>query len=214
MTLTVDYFISFRSPYSYLSCDRVMALREDWDLDIAFRPVFPAAVRNPGLFTNKKLGPYIFKDAHRSAEMIGLPFVWPRPDPIVQDMTTMKIAAEQPYIERLTWLGAEATRRGRGIEFYRAASALIFGGTADWHEGNHLADAAARAGLDLADMDRVLASDNAANEALVRENEAALDATGHWGVPVLAVEGEPFFGQDRIDMAIWRLKQKGLKPRG
>jgi len=26
--------------------------------------------------------------------------------------------------------------------------------------------------------------------------------------------GEPFFGQDRIDMAIWRMEQNGLKRRG
>ena len=63
-------------------------------------------------------------------------------------------------------------------------------------------------------MDHAIETDNAANEALIADNEAALDATGHWGVPVLAVDGEPFFGQDRIDMVVWRLKQKGLQPRG
>ncbi len=38
----------------------------------------------------------------------------------------------------------------------------------------------------------------------------ALNAAGHWGVPTLVFEGEPFFGQDRIDMALWRMKQKGV----
>ena len=36
---------------------------------------------------------------------------------------------------------------------------------------------------------------------------------GHWGVPTLVFEGEPFFGQDRIAMAKWRMEQKGLQPR-
>jgi len=36
---------------------------------------------------------------------------------------------------------------------------------------------------------------------------------GHWGVPTRVFEGEPFFGEDRLDVLLWRLKQKGLRPR-
>ena len=36
---------------------------------------------------------------------------------------------------------------------------------------------------------------------------------GHWGVPTMVFEGEPFFGQDRLDVLLWRLKQNGLKER-
>ena len=50
--------------------------------------------------------------------------------------------------------------------------------------------------------------------AEVRANQAAEEAAGHWGTPCLVFDGEPFFGQDRIDMALWRMKQNGLKPRG
>jgi len=32
-------------------------------------------------------------------------------------------------------------------------------------------------------------------------NQDALKAAGHWGVPTLVFDGEPFFGQDRIAMA-------------
>jgi len=32
-------------------------------------------------------------------------------------------------------------------------------------------------------------------------------------VPTCAFEGEPFFGQDRIDVLQWRLQQKGLQLR-
>ena len=35
----------------------------------------------------------------------------------------------------------------------------------------------------------------------------------HTGVPLFVFEGEPFFGQDRMDMLIWRLKQHGLTER-
>jgi 2-hydroxychromene-2-carboxylate isomerase len=29
----------------------------------------------------------------------------------------------------------------------------------------------------------------------------------------MVLEGEPFFGQDRIDQLIWRLHEKGLRAR-
>ena len=46
-----------------------------------------------------------------------------------------------------------------------------------------------------------------------KEVQKALEEAGHWGVPTLVFEGEPFFGQDRVDMAKWRLEQKGLAAR-
>jgi len=48
---------------------------------------------------------------------------------------------------------------------------------------------------------------------IVEANEAALDAAGHWGVPTMVFEGEPFFGQDRIDTLRWRLGQKEVPRR-
>lgn len=214
MPLSVDFFISFRSPFSYIAVDRVVQLERDWDLTINFRPVFPAAIRNPGLFSNPQAGPYIRLDCKRTAEFLGIPFYRARPDPIVQDLTTFEIATEQPYIDRLTYLGAEACRRGQGLAFYKQVSTLIFGSdTENWHEGAHLAEAAERAGLDLAAMDAAIAADNTANEAFIADNEAALAETGHWGVPVLAFDNEPFFGQDRIDTCVWRMKQHGLQAR-
>ena len=83
----------------------------------------------------------------------------------------------------------------------------------DFAEGDHLAEAATRAGLDLADLDAQAVSDAAALDAEIVENQQALEAAGHWGVPTLVVEGEPFFGQDRIEMAKWRMEQKGLQKR-
>ncbi|MCG8695984.1 MAG: DsbA family protein, partial [Minwuiales bacterium] len=82
-----------------------------------------------------------------------------------------------------------------------------------WHQGDHLAGAAARAGLDFAAMEAAVAADEDGYESEIGDNEAALEKAGHWGVPTLAFEGEPFFGQDRIDMCVWRMKRKGLTKR-
>ena len=211
MTAQIDLFWSFRSPYSYLAMPGACRLEQDFDVTLRFRPVLPLAVREPGFFSpdNLKRARYIRLDWLRRAGMLGMAHVWPSPDPIVQDMKTYAIAVEQPYIHRLTRLGVEAQRRGRGIAFAYEVSHLIFGGTRDWHLGDHLAQAAQRAGLELAAMDAAIA-DPASHIAAIEENQQALTAAGHWGVPTFALEGEPFFGEDRIDTLRWRLGQMGL----
>ena len=215
MTLTADLFFSFRSPYSYLAIGRYRQLTETHDVDIALRPVYPIAIRDPDiLFTNALQGRYIFIDAARSAQMLGIPYRWPRPDPVVQDMMTRKVSDEQPYIYRLTRMGQAAQRAGKGIAFADEVSKIIWSGEVDeWHEGDHLSNAAARAGLDLAELDAMVAREAEALDAEIAANQDALAAAGHWGVPTLVFEGEPFFGQDRIEMVKWRMGQRGLERR-
>ena len=206
---TIDLFWSFRSPYSYLAVPGAIRLEHDFDVRICFRPVLPLAVRDPAFFSpdNLKRARYIGMDWLRRAQMLGMPHKWPSPDPILQDLQTYRIAAEQPYIHRLTYLGVEAQRRGHGLAFALHVSGLIFGGTRDWHLGDHLAQAAARAGLDLAAMDAAIADPVSYREE-VEANQAALAASGHWGVPNFVLNGEPFFGEDRIETLRWRLEQQ------
>ena len=216
MTLNADLFFSFRSPYSYLAIGRYKAMTEQFDLDIALRPVWPIAIRDPDiLFTGNPAAPrYIMMDSFRVAQMEGIPYRWPRPDPVVQDLATRKIAEDQPYIYRIVRLGQAAARRGRGLAFAYEASKIIFSGEVDdWHQGGHLAGAAERAGLNLAELDAEAEADAEALDAEVAANQEALEAAGHWGVPTLVFDGEPFFGQDRIALAQWRMEQKGLTKR-
>lgn len=216
MTLKADLYFSFRSPYSYLAIGRYRALTEMFDVEIDLRVVWPIAIRDPDiLFTgNPNVGRYIMMDAFRTAQMLDIPYRWPQPDPVVQDFATREIAADQPYIHRMCRLGQAATRRGKGIVFADEASKLIFSGKVDnWHEGDHLAGAAARAGLDFAELEAEAASDAEALDAEIAANQDALEAAGHWGVPTLVFDGEPFFGQDRIEMALWRMNEKGLTER-
>jgi len=210
-----DVFWSFRSPYSYLATKRLVALTRAYDVEARVRLVLPIAVRIPGFFkqVNPLWPPYLLRDTMRIAQQQGLPYGWPRPDPIVQDFATREVAAEQPYIFRLTRLGVDAVERGRGLAFIDEVSQIIWGGEIEnWHEGTHLAAAAARAGLDLATMDAAVAADPARYDAIIAENQRALEAAGHWGVPTMVFDGEPFFGQDRIDLLVWRMQQHGLAP--
>jgi 2-hydroxychromene-2-carboxylate isomerase len=215
MSFQLDLFWSFRSPYSYLATPRLVQMQHAYDLDIAVRPVYPIALRIPGFFkrVNPLWPPYLMKDCARIAEMNGIPFAWPSPDPIVQDFTTMEIAADQPYIHRLARLGVAANRRGRGLAFIDEVSRLTFGGVKGWHQGDHLARAATRAGLDLAELDAAITADPQSYETEIEANEAAQKAAGHWGVPLMVFRGEPFFGQDRLDVLVWRMQRAGLSRR-
>jgi 2-hydroxychromene-2-carboxylate isomerase len=216
MTLTVDLFWSFRSPYSYLATGRIVQLAAEYEIDLRVRPVLPIAVRLPGFFkqVNPLWPPYLLRDTMRIAQYHGIPYGWPRPDPIVQDFATREVAAEQPYIYRLTRLGVDAVLRHRGLPFIDEVSQIIWNGTIEgWNEGAHLAGAASRAGLDLAEMDAAIDAEPSRYDAIIEQNQRDLEAAGHWGVPTMVFEGEPFFGQDRIDLLLWRMRQHGLRRR-
>jgi len=214
MPANIDVFWSFRSPYSYLITPDLLRLRADFDVTVSLRPVLPIAVRDKASVfdaSDKKRPRYIVMDSLRRAELLGLPMVWPKPDPVVQDRETFEVPEDQPLIWRITGLGVEAERRGKGIDFASAAAALIWGGTRDWHEGDHLAQAAAQVGLDLSDMEAAIQEEDVRAQA--EDHHAQLEAAGHWGVPTMVFEGEPFFGQDRVDTLRWRLEQKGVPAR-
>ena len=70
----LDIYWSFRSPYSYLACDRLQAIKRDYDLDTEFRPVRPLALREPDFFSKgrKQWGPYLLRDVFREAERLGV----------------------------------------------------------------------------------------------------------------------------------------------
>jgi 2-hydroxychromene-2-carboxylate isomerase len=156
-SLAIDVFWSFRSPWSYLATPRLAEWQRRYRLDVRFRPVYPIAIRTPEFFD--KIHPlwpsYFMKDVFRVAEFLDVPFQPPRPDPVVQHYGEgrMRTGDDQPYIFRLTRLGALAEEEGHGIDFALAVSTLIWAGTESWHEGDHLAKAASSVGLDLAKLD-------------------------------------------------------------
>ena len=216
MTPTYDLFWSFRSPYSYMLCHRLVVLERDFDVIGAIRPVYPLAVRTPEFFDNRDplWFTYFQTDIHREAAFLGLPFRWPRPDPVFMDMNTRSYPKEQPHIHRLTQTGVAAAERGRGLAYLDEVSRVIWSGTVDnWHEGDHLDQAAGRAGLNAAELNASADEEAERLAAAVEENQAAQRKAGHWGVPMMTFGGEPFFGQDRFDQFKWRLEQAGMAAR-
>ena len=216
MTLSMDLYWSFRSPYSYILLPRVVALQRDFDVTIDLRIVHPAAIRNPAYFARMDplARPYFMADSARAAAFQNLPFRRPVPDPISQNPATLTIAPDQPLATRLGRLGIAATERGQGLAFADEVSRLLWDGTVTgWDSGNHLAQAASWAGLDLAELEAAVAADPARYDARLARNDTHLRAAGHWGVPTMVLAGEVFFGQDRFDVLLWRLHLTGLERR-
>jgi 2-hydroxychromene-2-carboxylate isomerase len=215
--LEIDVFWSFRSPWSYLATPRLVEWQRRYALTVRFRPVYPLAIRTPEFFdrVHPQWPSYFMRDLFRVAEFLGLPMAPPKPDPVVQEFRGGRFVTgrEQPYIHRLTRLGALAEERGHGIEFADEVGRLIWGGTQDWDQGDHLSRAAQRAGLDLAELDAAAQRERDRIEGVIEQNQKDHEAAGHWGVPTCAFRGEPFFGQDRLDVLLWRLRKNGLEER-
>ena len=208
----VDLFFSFRSPWSYYGAWQMYELQQEYAVTVNLRVVNPIYIRYNDFFDkiHEKWRPYFFTDLLRYSEYRGLPIGMPRPDPINTDLP-----AEDPghLVLMLNPLGIAAQAAGRGIEFAREVSAIVWDGKVDgWDQGSHLEGAAQRAGLELSALNRWV-DDNADNwPAQLLANDTALEEH-HWGVPTMLFEGEPFFGQDKIELLLWRMQQKGLQKR-
>ena len=211
--MRVDVFYSMRSPYCYLLTPRLVELSRAPDVEVCVRPVYPLAVRDPGFFqrTDPLYRPYHLLDSRRLAAFLGIAYRRPVPDPIVQDLRTNEIAPEQPYIRRLTRLAQAAAETGCSLAFAEHVMTLLWdGGTDGWDQGDHLARAVAEAGLDLAELDAAIEAEPARYDAAIEVHQQAQRRAGHWGVPLMVFEDEPFYGQDRFELLLWRMRQRGL----
>lgn len=216
MTLAFDLFWSVRSPYSYLATPRLRLFQQDFDVRCRVRPVYPHALRDAGAarLRDPLWLSYFKTDVVRTAQFLGLPLCWPRPDPVIVDPATGAPAEEQPFAKRLTYLIVAAEEEGAGLAFIDSLAAALWSpDTPDWTAAGVLEAVAQSAGLDLGALERRIAERPDYYENEVVANDAAERSAGHWGVPVMVFENEPFFGQDRIDQLVWRMRQRGLRPR-
>lgn len=207
---TFDFFFSFRSPYSYLALPQIAAGIQRYGFEPRIRIVLPIAVRIPGFFktVNPLWPPYLMRDTMRIAEMLSIPYRWPRPDPIVMDVASGEVAAEQPYIYRVSRLGVAAAREGKGFEFVKLmATAIWSGDVTNWHADEHVLRALTAAGLDAQSILAKVEGDPSDYDSEIARNQEDHAAAGHWGVPLFVYEGEPFFGQDRIEHLFWRMQK-------
>jgi 2-hydroxychromene-2-carboxylate isomerase len=189
----LDFFFSFRSPYSYLAAPRAFALAERFDVAVRYRGVIPMAMRGQAVPRAKQL--HTLRDVKREALRLGLPF-GPLHDPIGEGALRCLLVAEH------------AVDAGRERAFVLEASSAIWSRAADVARDRPLRTICDRAGLDWAACRAALV--DPALRARVDASTAALAGHGHWGVPVFVLEGELFWGQDRIADVEAALRDAGL----
>ena len=181
MTEPLDYFYSFRSPYSYLSAPRAFGLPERFDVEVRFHGVIPMAMRGQSVPRAKRL--HTLRDVAREARRLGMPFGRIH-DPIGEGAMRCLAVAQL------------AAAKGRAREFVLEAGKGIWGEAIDVSSEEGLREICTRAGLSWQEC--VAALEDPASRELVERDTNALAKLGHWGVPVLVLRDELFWGQDRI----------------
>ncbi|MGV6800457.1 MAG: DsbA family protein [bacterium] len=205
----LDFYWSYRSPYSWLAMRRVVALSETYSCDLIFRLVRPLALREEDFFSRARpqFLPYLMRDCQREAQRLGMKMTLPNPDPVIMDMATGKVAAEQPLMECLLGLGCAAEiLHQKGLALSMMLADQIWQGQENWSSNESLSAVCAQTGLDLTELQNwARANGDIINGHIAVNEEAQL--LHHWGVPLMVLNDEPFFGQDRIDALEWRLQQ-------
>lgn len=194
MPAPIDFYFDFSSPYGYLASLRIDELAARHGRDVTWRPyLMGAAMKRTGsqpLVHRPLVADYARRDIPRSARRIGAPFTLPDPFPVAT------VAAGRAFY-RLHDHDPGVARRF-AADVYRA----YFVEGRNIGEAAVVLDVAAAGG---ADRDTLAAAlqDPEVKQRLRAETDAAM-GRGVFGSPWFIVDGEPFWGNDRIDdVAHW-----------
>jgi 2-hydroxychromene-2-carboxylate isomerase len=182
---SIDFFFSFRSPYSAISAAKIFHWAHQAGVNIKLRYVLPMVMR--GLPVPAAKRKYISLDAAREAYVQGVPFGRLN-DPVGKP--TERGLALMPFAEMHNLAEDYVMSFMQGV----------------WSEGldagldSHLKIIVERAGLNwTAAKDILRSQSNEAHwRAIAEENRQALFALGLWGVPSFRYENTSAWGQDRF----------------
>jgi 2-hydroxychromene-2-carboxylate isomerase len=180
----LEAFVSFRSPYSYLSIPQLIDLRDRHDLDVAVRPVLPMAMRGLAVPRAKRL--YIVHDAKREADRLGIPFGH------VCDPLGKGIGYCMAVFFNC------AVGKGLELEFAHSAMQGIWSEARDVAHIPDLVFLAERVGISRAEA--LAAIEDRSWKEQGEANRQALTELGLWGVPSFRLGPHATWGQDRIPL--------------
>ena len=185
----IDFYFDFYSPYGYFASCRIDEIAARHQRTVAWRPILLGAVfkvtgQQP-LATIPLKGDYTRYDLERSARLLGVPFELPSRFPIA---STAACRAFYSIGDRDAELA---------IRFAAAVYAAYFVDDRDISSPEVTIDIAASVGIPRHDMESAL-NDPALKDRLRSEVDAAI-ARGGFGSPYFIVDGEPFWGSDRLD---------------
>ena len=195
----VEFYFDFSSPYAYFAADRIDRLVADFGRDVAWKPMMlGAAMKETGAqpLTNYPMkGEYCRADWERLARFQDLKWTMPEPFPIAA------IAASRAFY----WISDQDTAKGKAFAW--DCFTTFYGAGKDISTKESVAAIAAGQGYG---EDEVLAAlgDEAIKQRLKDETAAAL-AKGVFGSPFFIVDGEGFWGADRLWMVKRWLKSGG-----
>ncbi len=194
MAKEIAFYFDFSSPYGYLASLVIDDLAARHGRDVTWRPILLGAIfKETGsapLLTIPLKGDYARRDILRSARRVNTPFHLP------PDFPFSSVPACRAYYA----LMGEDPRAAK-----RLAAALYeeaFAKGQDISAGESVLAIAAREGLDAQKLSQSMGSVEI--KARLREEVDAAMAKGVFGSPFSIVEGEPFWGYDRLaDLESW-----------
>jgi 2-hydroxychromene-2-carboxylate isomerase len=186
----IEFWFDFSSGYAYLAAQEIDALGERLGRAILWRPYMlgtafkVTGVR--GLSSTPVKGDYARHDWARAARRLGVPFEPPADHP--------RIAL--PATRAFYWI--EATHPGTEPRFAREAFRRYYSSQLDTSDADAVAGLAGGLGLDAAHAREGMDAPEIKDRA--RAISEAAVARGIFGSPFFIVDGEPFWGWDRLPM--------------
>jgi 2-hydroxychromene-2-carboxylate isomerase len=184
----IEFYFDFSSPYAYLAAEQIEDVAARHGRAVRYLPVLLGAIfRVSGQrpLTEVPLkGEYSRRDFARSARMAAIPFALPEPFPIgTLQAARAALVVEERFPERLK-------------DFVHRAFRAYFVQGRNLSEAQVVRDVLAESGVDAAAV--MEAADQApVKEALKRVGDRAVER-GVFGAPFFFVDGEPFWGNDRL----------------
>jgi 2-hydroxychromene-2-carboxylate isomerase len=201
MSQTIDYYFATNSPWTYLGHERFAAMAAQAGATVRVLPVdlggkvFPISGGLPLAKRAPQRQAYRLVELKRFSDWLGVPMnIQPQYFPVSpDDAARLVIAVEM--------------KDGTAAAMKLTAAVT----TAVWVEQRNIADEAtlaailAEQGLDAARLEQ--SHSQAAHERYEANTQQAIDA-GVFGAPSYVIDGELFWGQDRLDFV-----QRKLQPR-
>ena len=181
----IDFYFDFSSPYGYLASTRIDAIADRHGRSVTWRPfVLGAAFKVTGqrpLVEQPLRGEYANRDFARSARLLGVPLELPEPFPF------FALAASRACY----WVGDAARAKALAKAIYHAA----FGEGRDVTPVATVAEIARGLGIEGVEQ----GVEKPETKAKLREATDEALARGVFGSPFFIVDGEPFWGHDRLE---------------
>lgn len=188
MSAPIDFWFDFSSPYGYLMAERIDALASKHDRSVRWRPFLLGAVfKHTGgqpLPAQPMKGPYSRHDLQRSARFLDLPLQLPE---------SFAVSAHQAC-RVFYWLESRNPQLAR--DFAQAVYRAFFVDGRDITQVEVLADLGEQLGIEREAVAGATADD--AVKTHLREVCEAAIADEVFGSPFVVIDGEAFWGVDRL----------------